>query len=62
MTSIKGRAATEQEALARIYQLEAREGGVATKIHLQTAPDMTVEYSALIVAETHYIVQDRGGN
>jgi hypothetical protein len=61
MTSIKGRAATEQDALARIFQFEKREGGIAVQIRLQRAPDMSVEYSALIVAVPN-IVQDRGGN
>jgi hypothetical protein len=61
MTAIKGRAATEQDALTRIYQLEEREGGVAVDIRLQRTPAMDVEYSALIVAVPN-IVQDRGGN
>lgn len=47
--TIKGRAATEQDALARIFQMELREGGAAIDIRLQRTPAYDVEYSALIV-------------
>jgi hypothetical protein len=60
MNSIKGRAATEQDALTRIYQHEEREGGTAVQIRLMRAQDGSVEYSALIVDKPN-IVQERSG-
>lgn len=47
--AIKGRAATEQDALCRVYEMELREGGAAVDIRLQRTPAHDVEYSALIV-------------